>query len=76
VAVAGARLSRAVERRADAFALDLTGDPQTLIDFHRRIALKNLGDPDPPRWLQLLTGSHPTTLERIGIAEAARRCAS
>jgi STE24 endopeptidase len=76
VAIAGAQLSRAVERRADAFALDLTKDPQTLIDFHRQIAVKNLVEPDPPRWLQALAGSHPTTLERIGIAEAVRRCAS
>jgi STE24 endopeptidase len=73
VSAIGAQLSRQVERRADAFALDATGDPQTLIDFHRGIVVKNLGEPDPPRWLQLLAGSHPTTLERIGIAEAARR---
>jgi STE24 endopeptidase len=73
ISAVGGQLSRAVERRADKFALDLTQDPQTLIDFHRRINVKNLGDPDPPRWVQLLMGSHPTTLERIGIAEAARR---
>lgn len=72
VAAIGARLSRSVERRADAFALDLTGDPDTLIAFHRAIAVRNIADPDPPRWLQLLLGSHPTTLERIGMAEALR----
>lgn len=64
------RLSRAVEVRADAFAIELTGDARTPIDFHRRIALANVGDPDPPRWAQLLSGSHPTTMQRIAAAQA------
>jgi STE24 endopeptidase len=67
------QLSRAVERRADAFALRVTGEPQTQIAFQRRISVRNLGDPDPPAWAQALFGTHPTTLERIGAAEAARR---
>jgi STE24 endopeptidase len=67
------QLSRDVERRADAFALELTGEPQTQIEFQKRIALRNVSDPDPPRWSHFLFGTHPTTLERIGAAEAARR---
>lgn len=63
-------LSRAIERRADTDALEATGDIQAFIDFQRRITLKNLGDPDPPRWLSLLAGTHPTTVERIGLALA------
>ena len=68
------QLSRAVERRADAFALELTGEPEAMIGFERRITLKNVGDPDPPRWQQLLMATHPTTMERIGaaLATAAR----
>jgi STE24 endopeptidase len=66
------RVSRAAERRADAFALEVTRDPDTLIDFHRRITVRNVGDPDPPRWVRALFGTHPTTLERIALAEAAR----
>jgi STE24 endopeptidase len=65
-------LSRKVEARADAFALDLTRDPADFVKFERRIALRNISDPDPPRLSQLLFGTHPTTLERIGIGEAWR----
>jgi STE24 endopeptidase len=70
------QLSRAVERSADAFALELTRDPQTQIDFQRRVAIKNVGDPDPPAWVSLLLGTHPTTLQRIGQAAAAARASS
>jgi STE24 endopeptidase len=63
-------LSRRVEARADAFALRLTHDPDTFISFERRIALRNLIDPDPPRWLTILMGTHPSTVQRIGIARA------
>jgi STE24 endopeptidase len=65
------QLSRAIERRADAFALELTGEPQAMVDFERRITLKNVGDPDPPRWLRVVLGTHPSTMERIGQAIAA-----
>ena len=68
--VTGAQLSRAVEAEADAFALRLTDDPAALIDLQTRLAERNLSDPHPPGWSQLLFGTHPTTLERIGAAEA------
>ncbi|MBE2319984.1 M48 family metalloprotease [Solirubrobacter sp. CPCC 204708] len=64
------QLSRAIERRADAFALELTNEPEAMIGFERRITVKNVGDPDPPRWQQLLLATHPTTMERIGAALA------
>jgi STE24 endopeptidase len=67
------QLSRDVERRADAFSLELTGDPDTFIDFQERIAVKNVSDPDPPKVARFLLGTHPTTLQRIGQAEAFRR---
>jgi STE24 endopeptidase len=66
-------LSRDVERRADAFSLELTRDPDTFIAFQKRIAVKNVSDPDPPKAAHLLLGTHPTTLQRIGQAEAFRR---
>ena len=66
-------LSRQVEARADAFSLDLTRDPAAHIAFERRLALRNISDPDPPALLQALFGTHPTTLERIGIGEAWAR---
>ena len=42
-------LSRQVEARADAFALDLTRDPASFVQFERRIALRNIADTDPPQ---------------------------
>lgn len=62
------QLSRAIERRADAFALELTDEPDAMVSFERKITLQNVGDPDPPGWQQLLMGTHPTTMERIGQA--------
>ena len=70
IGVVANSLSRAIERRADTYALEATGDTQAFVEFQRRITLKNLGDPDPPRWLSLLAGTHPTTVERIGLALA------
>ncbi len=67
------QLSRAVEQRADQYSLELTREPRTLIAFQRRIALTNVSDPDPPGWVHFLLGTHPTTLDRIGLAERFER---
>ena len=69
---AGNTLSRRVEARADAFALELTHDTQAFIGLGRNLALRNLGDPDPPALFHFVFGTHPTTTERIGYGEAAR----
>jgi STE24 endopeptidase len=63
-------LSRKVEARADAFSLRLTEDPAAFVQLERRLALRNVSDPDPPGLLHSLFGTHPTTAERIGIGEA------
>ena len=63
-------LSRQVEARADAFSLRLTEDPAAFVQLERRLALRNVADPDPPAWTQVLFGTHPTTAKRIGIGEA------
>jgi Zn-dependent protease with chaperone function len=68
--VVARQLSRAVERRADAFSLELTGEADAFVSFERRITRQNLADPDPPRWLSALLGTHPPIVERIGIAAA------
>ena len=67
------QLSRDVEQRADAYAMELTGDARAQIDFERRIAVKNVSDVDPPAWAHALLGTHPTTLERIGAGVAFAR---
>ena len=65
-------VSRAYEAEADWRALRLAGDPEAAI-AHRVLA-RDLAraDPDPPRLLQLWFGTHPTPLQRIGLAERAR----
>jgi len=71
--VIAARLSRAIEARTDAFSLEVAEAPGAFVSFQRGIALRNLADPDPPRWLRVLMGTHPSTVERIGIAKAYER---
>ncbi len=63
-----ARLSRAIERRADQDSLELTDAADAFISFERRIAVQNLIDIEPPRLLHALLATHPTTAERIGAA--------
>jgi STE24 endopeptidase len=70
VTVISNQLSRAIERRADDFALRMTNEPEAMVAFERRITLQNVGDPAPPAWKQALLGTHPDTMERIGQALA------
>ena len=70
--VASNVLSRQVEARADAFALNLTHDPAPFIQLERRLVLRNVSDPDPPKIFNVLFGTHPTAIDRIGIGEAWR----
>jgi STE24 endopeptidase len=62
------RLSRAIERRADRFSLQLSRAPEAFISFERAIAVQNVADVEPPRWVTALLASHPPTAERIGAA--------
>ncbi len=66
-------LMRALETRADVMSLRLTGAPQAFISFERKIVTQNLADPNPPRWLVALGGTHPPALARIGVARAYDR---
>lgn len=72
-ALIGNRLSRALERRADQFSLELSRSPEAFISFEKAVALQNVADPTPPRWVSSLLASHPPTLERIGAALAYGR---
>lgn len=66
----GCALSRRVERRADTHALELTGDAERFIAMQRRLTVTNVSDPDPPRLLHVLFGTHPTAVQRIAAARA------
>ena len=59
-------LSRRVEARADSYALQLTDDPAAFIGLTRSLAQTNLADPSTPRIFQIIWGTHPTTMQRIG----------
>lgn len=62
-------ISRKMETRADQTALEVTQDPESFVDLQRRLAVRSLSDPTPPAWSQWWFSSHPTSLERIAIAE-------
>lgn len=62
-------ISRAIEARADRTSLEATGDSETFIAMQRQLALRSLADPTPPAWSHFWFGSHPTTLQRIGMAK-------
>jgi STE24 endopeptidase len=66
-------ISRAIEARADLTALQATNDPETFIEMQKQLALRSLADPTPPAWSQLWFGSHPTSLQRIGMASQVER---
>jgi Zn-dependent protease with chaperone function len=68
-------LSRRVEASADSYSLRLTHDPKAFIDLERRLAVTNVIDPDPPRLWQDLFGTHPTTVQRIGMGLESEKSA-
>jgi len=63
-------MSRAHERSADRFALDLTRNPAAFISAMRRLGAQNLAEEDPSPLVQWLFYSHPPLRERIEAAQA------
>jgi STE24 endopeptidase len=66
-------ISRRYEAEADWLALRATADPASDIALQRHFVLTGLVDPDPPQWVRVVLGSHPTAMERIAVAEAVAR---
>jgi STE24 endopeptidase len=62
-------VSRRYEAEADWLALTATRDPEAAIGLEQGFTVTALSDPDPPVWVQLWLGTHPTPLERIAMAE-------
>jgi len=60
--------SRHNERRADRFALELTGRNAAFITAMRRLGAQNLAEPDPSRPVLWFFHTHPTIDERIAAA--------
>ena len=69
--------SRALERRADRFALEMTRNAAAFVSAMKRLAVQNLAEERPPRLIELLFYSHPPMTARIDAAQAwqARRTA-
>jgi STE24 endopeptidase len=63
-------MSRAFERSADRFALDLTRNPDAFISAMRRLGAQNLAEEHPSRIVQWLFYSHPPIQDRIATAQA------
>src|ERR1035438_8893686 len=54
-----AAISRAVERRADVFAVDATHDPHSGAGAFKRLREQNLAEDEQPKWAELLFSTHP-----------------
>ena len=63
-------ISRAYERSADRFALDLTRNPDAFISAMRRLGAQNLAEEHPSKIVQWLFYSHPPLRDRIAAAQS------
>jgi STE24 endopeptidase len=66
-------ISRRIETRADVASLRTTDDPEAFIAVQRELALRSLADPTPYAVSQFWFGTHPTTLQRIALAQRFER---
>lgn len=66
-------ISRAIEARADRASLQATGDYSAFEKMQAELATRSLSDADPPWLSQFWFGSHPTALQRIGMARALEK---
>jgi STE24 endopeptidase len=63
-------ISRAHERRADRYALQMTKNPGAFVTAMRRLGAQNLAEEQPSRWVEVLFHSHPSITARIHAARA------
>ena len=68
-----AAFSRAMERRADRYAVELTRDSAAYARAMEGLAPQSLADPDPPRPVVVMLYSHPPIVERIRTARDAEK---
>jgi STE24 endopeptidase len=61
--------SRRHERRADVFALDLTGEAEAFGSAIRRLGNRHLAEEAPSVWTRWLYHRHPSVAERLALAE-------
>jgi STE24 endopeptidase len=63
-------LSRAHERRADRYALDMTRNAAAFTSAMKRLGAQNLAEEQPSRLVELLFYSHPPMADRLEAARA------
>jgi STE24 endopeptidase len=66
-------VSREMERNADYYALEVTGDPETFISSEIKMAKDNKSRLNPHPWTYFFWHSHPSTMERIEMGESFQR---
>lgn len=66
-------ISRAHERRADRYALEMTRNPSAFVSAMRRLAAQNLAEEQPSPVVEWLFHSHPPIRERVAAAERFAR---
>src|SRR5215211_2376998 len=64
-------ISRRYEAEADWLSMRATGDSQAFEGLIRELSAAALADPDPPRWAQIVLGTHPTPVKRVAMARSA-----
>ena len=65
-------LSRQHERRADQYALEVTGKPDALVSGLRRLAKQRPAEERPSRIVEWLFYSHPPLSDRLAAARVAK----
>jgi STE24 endopeptidase len=63
-------ITRRMEAEADWKALEVSRKPEALAQVMVAFAETSLGDPDPPKWAQLMLGTHPSLEERVAMSRA------
>jgi STE24 endopeptidase len=66
-------VSRSHERRADAYALDMTRNPSAFITAMKRLGQQNLAEENPSRLVKAFFYTHPPIRERLRAAQEWRR---
>jgi STE24 endopeptidase len=61
-------ISRRHERRADRYALEMTGNADAFVSAMKRLAVQNLAEERPSRLTEVLFHSHPSSSARIAAA--------
>ncbi|MDD5269956.1 MAG: M48 family metallopeptidase [Candidatus Omnitrophica bacterium] len=66
-------ISRAFERQADRFALEITQHPDAFVSMMNKLGDQNLSDKEPGRLEEIFLYDHPPIGKRVKMAEAFKR---